>query len=487
MTKETLFTYQTRLDLDAESEAILNQFAAIFGKVERSLFAEVSKGFHPNKLKNEFLKKFQITARHFNAVRVQLQGKIESIQQLRKQCITSLQETIQIASKKIGKLTKKKDKPLLHQKKRRLSRLENKLAKMKIAQQEGKVSLCFGSKKLFRAQFTLEENKFDSHQDWKNTWERARNSLIFLLGSKDETGGNQSCVAKLEESGTLTLRLRLPNSMIAYGKYLVLKNITFNYGMQEILKALTCKQAISYRFVKDEKGWRVFASCVYQKPKTISDQRLGCIGVDINVDHLALAETDRFGNIIGNASIPFNTYGKSKNQAMAQIGDASAKLIEFAKSAKKPIVLEKLNFQKKKSSLKDLGFAKSSRMLSSFSYQKIIQTCTAKAIRSGVEVFTVNPAYTSIIGYVKFSNRYGLTKHQAAAVSIARRHSGFSECCNLSTVTLADGKDDTLTCLLPVRNRKQHVWSFWSQAKKRIQTALAAHFRARYSRSKDPP
>ena len=49
---------------------------------------------------------------------------------------------------------------------------------------------------------------------------------------------------------------------------------------------------------------------------------LGAIGVDINSEHLAVAETDRFGNLVEAMRIPLNTYGKSTAQAKAVSGDA---------------------------------------------------------------------------------------------------------------------------------------------------------------------
>ena len=37
----------------------------------------------------------------------------------------------------------------------------------------------------------------------------------------------------------------------------------------------------------------------------------------------------------------------------------------------------------------------------------------SRGYRQGVEVFQVNPAYSSVIGRVKFMERYGLSVHEA--------------------------------------------------------------------------
>ena len=66
-------------------------------------------------------------------------------------------------------------------------------------------------------------------------------------------------------------------------------------------------------------------------------------------------------------------------------------------------------------------------MLSSFSYGKIKADFLSRGYRQGVEVHQVNPAFSSVIGRVKFMERYGLSVHQAAALALARRLPGCSE------------------------------------------------------------
>ena len=62
-------------------------------------------------------------------------------------------------------------------------------------------------------------------------------------------------------------------------------------------------QAVSYRFKRDRKGWRVFASVKHQPVEVVTDLRLGATGVDINVDHLAVSETDSSGNWLRSWSV----------------------------------------------------------------------------------------------------------------------------------------------------------------------------------------
>lgn len=501
-------TYQTRAPLTFEQESILDAYAMHMGRIERKLFAEITAGKNPNDLKSVFLTKYGITARQFNACRVQLEGKIASIKELRSQQILENKNRINELENKIQKLEqqKKVNAEKLHQKKRRLFHLKHKLESQEADHKAGKVRLCFGSKKLFRAQFDLNANGLSSIEEWRSKWRQERNNTFFLLGSKDETAGNQSCTAIIKE-GELHLRLRLPNVLNKYGKYLEIPHVKFKYGHSVILANLhDCQerstllkandplykefgQAISYRFKKDKKGWLLFVSTSHMEPKWVTNQELGAIGIDINTDHLAAVETDRYGNPVQSKIIPLNCYGKSSEQAKALIGDAAAELIQWSVSSQKPVVLEKLDFNKKKTELKEFGYSKYSRMLSSFAYSTIIKNIKSRAWRFGVRVEEVNPAFTSIIGRVKFARRYGLSIHESAALCIARRYKGFSERLPRCLDKIPDGKNGYVALPLPVRNRGKHVWTSWRSIKKKLPAVLAAHFRAikKRSSSRSPP
>ena len=170
----------------------------------------------------------------------------------------------------------------------------------------------------------------------------------------------------------------------------------------------------------------MFATTLMMDVPVVTDRRRGAVGVDLNADHLAVAETDASGNYLNAWRVPLVTYGKSQSQAEALIGDAVASVVQYAKEVGKPIVIEKLDFRQKKSTLEGES-RRYSRMLSGFSYGKIKAYFISRGYREGVEVHQVNPAYSSVVGRVKFRERYGLTVHQAAALVLARRLLGCSE------------------------------------------------------------
>lgn len=414
-----------------------------------------------------------------------IEGKIDSVKECLKVRIEELKEKISSLEKKLPKI---KDKKIAHHKKRSLKSMQCRLAKILLDQKEGRLSLCFGGKKLFHKQFYLKENNYTSFESWREEWIQARSSEFFSLGSKDETSGNQSCTLTVDQKDLFHLRLRLPNALVKkYGmKYLSFSDINFAYGKEQILEALILKKALSYRFKRDEKGWRLFVSFNREKAPIITKKSLGAIGVDVNVNHLAVTEIDRNGNPINKKIFSLCTYGKTSDQAKALIGDVCKDIVILAQERQKPIIAEKLDFKKKKATLKEESSSKLARMLSSLSYSHILENLERKAFQEGVEFFTVSPVLTSVIGRMKFSKRYGLSTHHAAALCIARRFFKFSEAPSKCPMKVVH-KNVQVTCPLPERNREQHVWTFWIKASKKLKTALAAHFRAsldpRYCRS----
>ena len=371
----------------------------------------------------------------------------------------------------------------------------------------GRVRLCFGSKKLWRKQYDLKANGYACHEEWLRDWQDARSDEFFVVGSRDETAGCQLCVASVNDDGTLTLRLRMPDSLAGlHGKYLVVPNVRFASGHDVVLAALgsnteyavyrrehgekearatTLGQAISYRFKRDVKGWRVFATTELPEVEVTTDRWRGAIGVDLNADHLAVAETDASGNYLKAWRAPLVTYGKSHHQAEALIGDAVASVVGYAREVGKPLVVERLDFQQKKAVLEGES-RKYSRMLSGFSYGKIKAYFLSRGYREGVEIIEVNPAYSSVVGRVKFMERYGLTVHQAAALVLARRYLGYSERIPSRWVCPV-GNGVYVAFTVPARKRVKHVWTYWGAVSGQLRPALAAQHRLGRRRRRPNP
>ena len=495
-------TYQTRVaeygGIDrAAGDGAMSAYAELYGRVQRKLFAEVAAGRSATALKSEYLKRYRIPARMYNGVRVSLEGKVASVKEQQKLRVDSLGWRIARAEGQIADAAQRGRWDQVHQKRRRHGNLQSRLSALEADIEAGRVRLCFGSRRLWRKQHHLEQNGYASHAEWARDWREARSGEFFVLGSRDETGGCQLCVAAVADDGTLTLRLRMPDCLAPqHGKYLVVQGVRFAYGHEQVLAALDSSaeygryrrqhgeqaaratalgQAISYRFKRDGKSWRVFATTAMMEVPLVTDQRYGAVGVDLNADHLAVGETDASGNYVNAFSVPLVTYGKARHQAEAIIGDAVASVVAYAREVGKPIVIEQLDFRQKQAALEGES-RKYGRMLSSFNYGRIKAYFLSRGYRMGVEVHQVNPAFSSVIGRVKFMERYGLSVHQAAALVLARRLLGCSERIPRRWVCPV-GNGVQVAFTVPVRKRVKHVWTYWGAVLGQLRPALAAQHR----------
>ncbi len=450
-------TYETRLPGDPDRDPVLIAYADLYGRTERTLFARLRAGEPLVALKRAFLVRFGLTARQFNALAATVQGKMASIKKRRPALIASLERRINRAKAVLAKIPRGTNQ--YHQKRRRVVSLEQRFRALRADEASGRVRLCFGSRKLFRQQFALGMGGYGSHQRWLRAWRAARSNQFFVLGSKDETAGCQGCVATVEADGTITLRLRLPNAL-ADGKYLLIRGLRFAYGHEAVVAAIGRNlpahkaehEAISWRFVRDHKGWRVGATVSVPPGKRISVDNNGVVGVDLNADHVAVTDLDRCGNPVASFRVPCVTRGKSHHQALAAIGEAVSQVVTYACLRQRPIVAEQLDFAEKKDELERQSVAYS-RMLSGFAYAAFHAVLVARTYDTGVTLHRVHPAYTSVIGRYKFADRYGLSWHQAAALVIGRRGMRLSERPNRHM-------GDHVAFPLPARTRGKHVWAF---------------------------
>ena len=495
-------TYQTRISdfagMDRPAgDALLSSYAELYCRIQRKLFAQVAAGRSAPSLKQEYLGRYRLPARMFNAIRVSLEGKVASVREQQLLRRDDLQRRIARAQKQIDQAGPTALEGWRHQKQRRLGNLKGRLEKLDSDIESGRIRLCFGSRRLWRKQHALGANGYSNHAEWLKDWQTARSDEFFVLGSRDETAGCQLCVATVDDDGSLTLRLRLPDALAGeHGKYLVITGVRFKYGHEQVLAALKSNaeyaafrrqhgeqavrhsglgQAISYRFKRDGKGWRIFVTTDMMDVPVVTDQRRGAIGVDLNADHLAVSETYGDGNWVRSWRVPLVTYGKSQRQAEALIGDAVAGIVAYARDAGKPIVIEKLDFRQKRSGLEGES-PRYSRMLSSFSYGRVKACFLSRGIRQGVEVQQVNPAFSSVIGRVKFMERYGLSVHQAAALALARRLLGCSERIPRRRVCPV-GNGVQVAFTVPARKRVKHVWTYWGAVLGQLRPALAAQHR----------
>lgn len=362
---------------------------------------------------------------------------------------------IERSIKKLEKLVKKASnydnpeslKNLKHQinlKRNKIKHLEVVIEKLKLDRSTGKFHVCFGTKKLFSAQFKI-NSKYSDHSEWLKDWRNARSHLLYYEGAAVFQTGNQLVRYNID-SKILTITVS-PCLQEKYGKTVTLNNIKFHRGFDwlelailPVNKSVTRKdkngnvklssrtgsaQPVTYRFViKDGKYYLNATIDVSSKPIDALD--LGALGVDFNPSSIDWTVIDRHGNLKKHGSIKINVQSKRSNQTKDIIGKACAYVVRIASNYKVPIVIEDLDFPKKKASMKERG-SKYARMLSNMCYAQFNEILTSRCNRFSVSLIKVSAAYTSVIGITKYMAIYGLNSGCAAALVIARRGQGRTE------------------------------------------------------------
>jgi len=111
------------------------------------------------------------------------------------------------------------------------------------------------------------------------------------------------------------------------------------------------------------------------------------------------------------------------------------------------------------------------------------QAIQSRCHKDGVALKLVNPAYSSLIGRVKFAASIGLSVHHSAAMVIARRGMNLSERLPDAPVKYPDGVGVHVTLYPVVNTGHRHVWFSWAKVGKTVNAALAARFSVKASPS----
>ena len=163
-------------------------------------------------------------------------------------------------------------------------------------------------------------------------------------------------------------------------------------------------------------------------PEVTIAKNNGVIGIDINAYpfHLALDRTAKDGNLEKYEKISLDKLLEGNSDKREYLSWQTAhQVVEIAKRERKAIVIENLTRLPKGKG--GDGLPKLRQRLQKWVYKGLLQKIEIVAKRSGIQVIKVNPAYSSIIGKLKYAPPYNIDKDTAGAYVIARRGLGFKE------------------------------------------------------------
>lgn len=438
-----VFTITTEFKLNKEYNQLVGKYISdyveLFNKIQRLTF---------HRIKNYYIKNGKITQKDRNAIHAQLKdefgltsraidailsnmlGRYEAIKELKEFERKGLERKIFNLEKELVKLKDKRTlqrinlkndyqnfnftkynnlKIKIYWKQNKLNTKKQKLKNLEKEIETGKYKVCFGTKELLQ-------------KDYKE-FVKKRDSEIYFLGRAGDSACNNNFQVKYKfKTNQFYFRIRkeidLDNNKFVYGKF-NFNNKNYTKLLKNLLR--TKESALTYRIkIKDN---RVFLQIIYNfehnKDLCVTRNTLGIIGVDFNKGFVSVSETDKYGNLINTFNIDYQ-YSRG-NQTRNDFQYIATRLKDYCLTTGKDLVIEKLNFNKKKDNLISKRGKKYNEMLSSLAYSKFDSIITSKCAKNRIFLHKVNPAWTSWIAKQKYCPKMKLNIHSGASYVIARR------------------------------------------------------------------
>jgi len=289
--------------------------------------------------------------------------------------------------------------------------------------------LVFGSRELFE-KLKKKHLTGKRREKIRQRWEERRYYYLYSRGEKFHKG-NLNLRFVWEDS--LKLRINLGNGEYVWAK--VVRNAKRHKDKWidwtwRLLEAEKSGEWFAYNVRLKVRNGKFYAQVSWEE-KTVQPvitKAYGVMGIDINAYpfHLALAYVSTDGNLEKFERIDLREMeGKTQNQREHIAWHIARQVVERALENGKAIVVEDL--QKVPKGRRGDGLAKLRRKLHRWAYRSVLEKIGVYAKRLGVQLIKVNPAYTSIIGKLKYAPIYNIDKDVAGAYVIGRCGLGFEE------------------------------------------------------------
>jgi IS605 OrfB family transposase len=330
-------------------------------------------------------------------------------------------------------------------KQRRVQHLRAELAKAHKERAQNRVRVVEGGRRLAATRHHLEAARLSEVQ-WRDGWDAAR-YRISANGSGDEPFGNLTIT--LTPDGEVSVRLPKPLEHMAnatHGRYVLSGRPVFAHRGGEWVARITGGKSVSYTFTRTPgRAGRYLTASWAQPAQPYWVGVEGCaaaadevyaagpvVGVDLNDGHLAARRLDGHGNPVGApARIDIDLSGSSARRD-AQVRHAITRLIHYTgQHAITAIAVEDLDFADARATGREtMGRGRHGkrfrRSVSGIPTSVFRNRLAAKTAAAGIQLFGVNPAYSSVWGDQHWRKPYkNVTRNQAAATVIGRRAQGF--------------------------------------------------------------
>ncbi|BDA66686.1 transposase, IS605 OrfB family [Calothrix sp. PCC 7716] len=441
-------TPQLRVGVEAKLpyHSFMSDWGDKYQSIMRTALNELQHGQSEDYIEKTFQEKFNIDWAWADSIATDAKGTFDQLIEARALRIKALDDDIKAGWKSVASTIELMEQQLALPSRKnmkgfakrlmglesKVSRLERKQVEKEELEKTKRLHICFGSAKLFNAQYHLEENGYSSHDEWRVDWEKKRGGNFYSVGKGSVSGNNPVAKIFYISGDIFSVTFAVPRFLRdKYGDTVSLKFEVSGQRKHNLLYALEVKKPVTVQcFRREHKNdqWYIHLTTYVQDVPTISSINNGCIGIDLNAETIDVIYIKRDGNPERSRNaisfpIPTGTTGQKE----AKLRDIVCEIVKLAEIYQCPIACENLDFSTKKNQLRHSGTKEYNRMLTGFIYDKFRSYLVVRAEKYGIEILFKSPFMTSVIGMVKYMAKYGLNSASSAAMVIARRAMGFRE------------------------------------------------------------
>ena len=313
-----------------------------------------------------------------------------------------------------------------------------------IEREQNPKKLVFGSRELFE-QLKKKHLTGKRRATLKQKWEERRYGILYSRGDKSREGNLNLRLVNLNNQWCL--RVNLGNGEYVWAKVTrSVKRKTDKWigFISSIEHAEKTGDWFPYTVRIKLKNGKIYAQFSKEEklPEVAITRDNGVIGIDINAYpfHLSLVHAAKDGNLEKYERISLDSLLEGSSDRREYLSwQVVHQVVGIAKRERKAIVVE--NLEKLPKGRRGDGLPKLRQKLQKWIYKGVMQKIEIVARQNGIQVIKVNPAYTSIIGKLKYAPLYNIDKDTAGAYVIARRGLGFKERLPKSYKKLLKDKD----------------------------------------------
>lgn len=413
----------TAHNLTPEAETAIAETARIFQSARRTAYQRLAEGQERDGIDLALRARFGMDARFARDAILEAQATRDGVRELLPRYIADTQAKIRKIERRLKQYREGTRRPRRIPLAQAISGLERRLAKLQAKRDEWLAHLDAGTPPpvIFggAAAFHARRRGKMSHAEWQ----ARRRAQFWSRGESPR--GNQHARIKAEGFGfTISIAtLPMEGGRLRY----VSGDLWVPEKHRELLRR-SLTDVYSVRVIRrdDKKGFdihitvreKVAGEIVHQAPE---EAIVG--GLDCNADRLALAVASPQGNFLARHTIWMRDLPDARSDKATQIiSDALDKALDLLEEqGASCLVVERLKFAQDHDTHRRFN-RRTTRFRST-----MVRLAVRKALRRGLAVIKVNPAYSSVIGKHKYAEAYGMSVHEAAAFVLARRGQGRDE------------------------------------------------------------